>query len=127
LIVHLDTSALIAALADPRPAAVQLRELAERGDTPVISTPVLFEWCRGPRTASELRLQRELIPDDQIAPFDVPCARRAATLYAQLTRRRHRDVDIAIAACAIEHHASLWTLNIEDFSDIPGLRLYRPT
>lgn len=124
--VHLDTSALIAALADPRPAALQLRRLGERGDRPVVSTPVLFEWCRGPRTAIELRLQRELIPDDQIAVFDARCARTAAALCLQLASRRHGDLDIAIAACAIEHNAALWTLNVDDFSDIPGLRLYRP-
>jgi predicted nucleic acid-binding protein len=34
-------------------------------------------------------------------------------------------MDIAIAACAIEHRAALWTLNERDFEDIPGLMLYR--
>jgi predicted nucleic acid-binding protein len=31
-----------------------------------------------------------------------------------------------VAACAIEHGASLWTLNLGDFKDIPGLKLYHP-
>ena len=30
---------------------------------------------------------------------------------------------LAIAACAIEHDAVLWTANTKDFDDIPGLRL----
>jgi len=32
-------------------------------------------------------------------------------------------IDLAIAACALTHEAALWTLNPEDFRDIPGLRL----
>jgi predicted nucleic acid-binding protein len=31
---------------------------------------------------------------------------------------------LAIAACAIEHGARLWTLNPKDFRDIAGLVLY---
>jgi predicted nucleic acid-binding protein len=32
-------------------------------------------------------------------------------------------VDLAIAACAIVHGAALWTLNPQDFKDVPGLEL----
>jgi predicted nucleic acid-binding protein len=35
-------------------------------------------------------------------------------------------MDIAIAACAIEQRARLWTLNPEEFRDLPGLELYAP-
>jgi len=38
--------------------------------------------------------------------------------------RRGREADIAIAACAIEHEAAVWTTNRRHFQDIPGLRLY---
>ena len=113
-------------MAKPWPAGLLLRRLTERGDTPVVSTPVLFEWLRGPRTADELRDQQMLVPDDLVVAFDARCARVAANIYLQLTRPRQRDIDIAIAACAIEHNAPLWTLNVEDFSDIPGLKLYQP-
>jgi predicted nucleic acid-binding protein len=41
-------------------------------------------------------------------------------------RPRRREIDITVAACAIEHGAALWTLNTSDFEDIPGLRLYAP-
>jgi predicted nucleic acid-binding protein len=37
---------------------------------------------------------------------------------------RRRQVDLAIAACAIEARASLWTLNRSNFRDLPGLMLY---
>ena len=35
-----------------------------------------------------------------------------------------REIDLAIAPCAISWDASLWTLNPEGFVDIPGLRLH---
>jgi len=38
-------------------------------------------------------------------------------------RPRGREVDLAIAACAIVHGARLWTLNRDDFTDIPDLDL----
>ena len=59
---------------------------------------VLYEWLRGPRTVAELRVQEELFP-------------------------RGRDLDLAVAACALVHEAALWTLNPKDFIDVPGLKL----
>jgi predicted nucleic acid-binding protein len=35
-------------------------------------------------------------------------------------------MDIAIAACAIERGARLWTLHRDDFRDMPGLGLFEP-
>lgn len=92
---------------------------------PLISAPVLFEWLRGPRTAEQLADQRELFPDYGVASFTPSTAIIAAELYRALTRPRSREMDIAIAACAIEHDAAVWTLNPADFADIPGLLLYR--
>jgi predicted nucleic acid-binding protein len=51
-------------------------------------------------------------------------ARAAATLYRSATGSHRRQADIAIAACAIEDSAAIWTLNPKDFRDIPGLTLY---
>jgi predicted nucleic acid-binding protein len=34
-----------------------------------------------------------------------------------------RELDIAIAACAVVQESHLWTLNQPDFKDIPGLKL----
>ncbi|MGC9949622.1 MAG: hypothetical protein ABSF64_24920 [Bryobacteraceae bacterium] len=45
-------------------------------------------------------------------------------MYQSLHRGRGREIDLAIAACAITHEAALWTLHAADFKDIPGLRLY---
>ena len=53
-------------------------------------------------------------------------ATTAADLHAAVRRPRGRELDLAIAACAITHDARLWTLNVEDFedfNDVPGLGL----
>ena len=41
----------------------------------------------------------------------------------KIKRPRGREIDIAIAACAIAHDAQLWTVNPADFKDIPNLGL----
>ena len=51
-------------------------------------------------------------------------AATAAELYRGLRRARGRDMDIAIAACAINHGARLWTLNPDDFRELTGVELY---
>jgi predicted nucleic acid-binding protein len=50
----------------------------------------------------------------------------AASLNPAVRRPRGPDVDIAIAACAFEDGARVWTLNPDDFRDMPGLQLYDP-
>ena len=56
--------------------------------------------------------------------FGLDEARAAARVYRAVSRARGRERDIAIAGCAIEHKAALWTLNPDDFKDLPGLTLY---
>ena len=60
--VHLDTSALVDALTGPRRSLDALTRLIEDGQRIAVSTIVLYEWLRGPRTAAELDAQRELFP-----------------------------------------------------------------
>jgi predicted nucleic acid-binding protein len=122
-VIHLDTSALVDALTGPRRSASGLRRLVERGERIQLSTIVLYEWLRGPRLAGELHDQELLFPRDAAVAFGPAEAARAARLYRQIARPRGREIDLAIAACAIEHDAALWTLNREDFADIPGLAL----
>ena len=47
-------------------------------------------------------------------------------MYERVKRPRGREMDVAIAACAIEHGARLWTLNGDDFRDMPDLLLFTP-
>jgi predicted nucleic acid-binding protein len=121
--IHLDTSALIAALTGPRPAAPALRSWISDGERLGVSTLVLYEWWRGPRSPQELADQETMLPAAGAVPFTRREAELAAVVYRRLKRPRQRELDIAIAACAIANGAALWTLNPRDFRDIPGLEL----
>ena len=123
MIVHVDTSALVDALTGPRRSLDTLIRLTDQGHRLMVSTIVLYEWLRGPRTRAELASQEELFPSEQAVAFGAGEAATAARLYKQMARARGREVDLAIAACAIANGAVIWTLNPGDFRDIPDLRL----
>jgi predicted nucleic acid-binding protein len=123
-VIHLDTSALVDALTGTRRSARTLRAAIDAGERVHMSTIVLYEWLRGPRRTAELDDQETLFPGAAAIPFDKEAAAIAARLYAKLPRARGREIDLAIAACAIAHGAALWTLNRADFADIPDLRLH---
>ena len=124
--ILVDTSVLIDALTGPNRAEPDLRAAIKRGNRMGIPSLVLFEWLRGPRTRFELAVQEGLFPADKALPFGPREARVAADLYRKVASPRSREVDLAIAACAISIGAELWTHNISDFIDIPGLSLYAP-
>jgi predicted nucleic acid-binding protein len=123
VIVHVDTSALVDALTGPRRSLDTMIRLTAQGDRLALSTIVLYEWLRGPRTLAELSAQEELFPRETAVAFGAEEASVAARLYGQLRRPRGREIDIAVAAYAIAHGGALWTLNPQDFRDMPGLRL----
>jgi predicted nucleic acid-binding protein len=122
----LDTSVLVDALTGPRRSLGALRAAIDRGDRLLLPTLVLYEWLRGPRERVELALQRDLFPADTAVPFGPDEAASATRLYAAAPRARAREVDIAIAAHALVLDAPLWTLNKDDFADLPGLNLASP-
>lgn len=123
MIVHIDTSALIDALTGPRRALPRLTTLVHDGHRIAISSLVFYEWRRGPRTTAELSAQEALLPLDGVVGFDATASALAADLYRRIARPRGREVDLAIAACALSQGAALWTLNTEDFRDVADLRL----
>ena len=124
--IHLDTSVLVDAITGRGRSAAALRTAIDRAERIALSTLVLYEWKRGPRSPDELRVQDALFPTELAAPFGRTEAELAATLYRRLRRPRGREIDIAIAACALAADAALWTLNPADFADIHGLKLYDP-
>lgn len=123
MIVQVDTSALVDALTGPRRSLDTLAGLVDDGHRLQVSTLVLYEWWRGPRTRAELAAQHDLFPSEHAVPFSTDEATVAARLYRTVARPRGREIDLAIAACAIHHGAAFWTLNPGDFRDVPGLRV----
>jgi len=120
-----DTSALVDSLTGPKRSAPRLRELIEKSERLLLPSLVLYEWLRGPRSPEELAAQESLFPRHSAVQFGPQEAALAADLYRRVPRPRGRELDLAIAACAILRQAELWTLNPRDFRDIPGLKLIR--
>ncbi len=121
--IHLDTSVLIDCLTATRRSEPRLTKFVEDNERIHISALVLFEWQRGHRTAQEIEDQEAIFPADQVVPFGPLEALTAADLYRKVKRPRGREIDLAIAACALTQRAKLWTLNPNDFKDIPGLKV----
>jgi predicted nucleic acid-binding protein len=125
-VIHLDTSLLIDALTGPRRSLPAVRRVVADGVRLAVSSIVLYEWRRGPRVETELAIEAALLGPEAVVDFGEPEARLAAELYRRVKRPRGREIDLAIAACALGRSAALWTLNLGDFLDIPGLELHRP-
>ena len=98
-------------------------DLTRDGHRLALSTIVLYEWLRGPRARAELAAQEELFPSEHAVAFGHAEAAVAARLYKALPRACGREIDLAVAACAVANGAALWTLNPADFRDIQGIRL----
>lgn len=122
--IVLDTSLLIEALGAGGSMREAFRDALAAGHRMVLPTLVLYEWLRGPRTTEELAVQEAVMPAADALPFGADEARTAAELYRTLPRPRGREIDLAIAACAIAWNGVLWTLNPGDFANIPRLRLH---
>jgi len=124
-VVLLDTSILVDGLTGPKRSRLALRDAIDRGERCRLPSLVLYEWLRGPRRPEEIAIQEALFPGEDAIPFGPPEAAISARLYRTVRRPRGRAFDLAIAACAIHHGVPLWTLNVADFRDIPGLQLFK--
>ena len=81
----------------------------------LLDTSVLVDALSGPRrSAAALR---------RAGPVE---AEIAANLYREVSGARGLEIDLAIAAGAIAWEATLWTLYVEDFEDLPSLVVKRP-
>ena len=122
--ILVDTSVLVHAFTGPRDLLASLTATIRLGERLGVPALVLYEYLRGARTEAEIAQQERVFPAHSALPFGPAEAAIAARLYRTLARPRQRDTDIAIAATALTHEAALWTVNTQDFRDIPGLRLY---
>ena len=123
--IFLDTSVLVESFTGSQRLLDSFRALIRQNERLALASVVLHEWLRGPRFQEELNLQEATFPKSSIVAFGLEEAVIAARLYKSVRKARGREVDLMIAACAIRHDAELWTLNVADFKDIPGLRLLR--
>ena len=121
--IMIDSSALVDSLCGARSSEDRLIDLMAAGESFLLSTITLYEWFRGPRSEDELFWRELLFPDHEAVAFGPIEAAVAAEIYRIVKSPRRREVDIAIAATAISRDIALWTLNLRDFEDIPGLRL----
>ncbi len=121
--ILLDTSVLVEALGAGGSMREALRDAIAEGERITLPALVLYEWKRGPRIPEEIDAQEALFPSGDALPFGPDEAQLAARLYQELPRSRGREVDLAIAASALVWRSKLWTLNVEDFQDIPELAL----
>ena len=124
--ILLDTSVLIDSLSGPKRSAPALRKAIAQGERVGVPSLVLYEWLRGPRLPAELSAAEARFPGAAAVHFGPEEASVAAKLYGSVPRPRGREIDLAIASCAITWDAILWTLNVDDFADVPGLRMGRP-
>ena len=122
--IVLDTTVLVDSLTGEKRSAAALRRVFERSERVVLPALVCYEWLRGPRLPQELALAERLFPRESAIVFGPAEAALSAKLYRSVRHPRGREMDLAMAACAIVREAELWTLNRDDFSDVPGLRLY---
>jgi len=121
--IVLDTSVLVESLGAGGALRGALRDVLSQGERIVMPALVLYEWVRGPRIPEEILAQEALFPSGGALIFGPDEARVAAALYRTLPRSRGREVDLAIAATALVWNARLWTMNEQDFRDVPGLEL----
>jgi predicted nucleic acid-binding protein len=123
-VIVLDTSLLVEGLTGQKRSAPAIRNALMEGERILVPALVLYEWFRGPRLAEELAAQEALFPAASAIPFGPEEAALTAEIYRAVSRPRGREIDLAIAACALVRGAYLWTLNSADFRDVPRIRLY---
>jgi predicted nucleic acid-binding protein len=124
-VIVLDTSVLVEALGGGGSLRGPFRRTIAAGHRMVVPSLVLYEWLRGPRVPEELQAQEAVLPSRDALSFGPAEAAIASRLHREVSRARGREIDLAIAACAISWGGALWTANPGDFEDVPELRLHR--
>lgn len=123
---HLDNDFLVIALTTSGPERRYLLELASSGTEIAMSAIAWYEFQRGPRTAEHVAVAESFLAPAGVIPFSREIADVAGQLFRRLKKPRKRVADLAIAATALAHGATLVTRNAVDFSDILGLKVVDP-
>jgi predicted nucleic acid-binding protein len=126
-----DSNWVIDHLANVPEASQFLERLAEEGIAiSIITYMEIYQGVeRSPNvTEAKMKLQA-FVENVPILPFSFPVARRCANLRETLKRQNKRvnsrALDLLIAATALEYDLTFVTRNINDFKDIPDLKLHQ--
>jgi predicted nucleic acid-binding protein len=121
LVIHFDTSFLIAATVAGSPAHARVQAWSAAGEFFGISAIAWAEYLCGPLDAATEMMAPQLFPHPE--PFLPADAVIAAGLFNQSGRRKRSMADCMIAAVAIRCGASLATVNLDDFQPLTQLGL----
>jgi predicted nucleic acid-binding protein len=128
-----DSDWLIDYIAESPEAVELLERLAPVGVAfSIVSYMESYQGVARTTGPEEARRRLELILENiPVIPFSLSAARRCAELREQLRqhgkRVNQRALDLIIAATAIEFDLTLVTRNLDDFNDVPELKLYSAT
>ena len=106
-----------------------VERFARLRSVPSVSIVTMVELYGGVAAASpELKETREVMTRAMtskftILPFDADAAKAYLAIVTRLGFSRNVTLDRMIAATAIAVDATLITINVRDFRDVPGLRL----
>ncbi len=112
----------------PRPAL--LRRLAatpleEQTTSSITVGELLYGAFRLPERAADLagRIERLILPNVRVLPFDTEAARRYGALRAELERRGTPigDADMRIASIALSNQLTIVTGNLRHFQRVPDV------
>jgi tRNA(fMet)-specific endonuclease VapC len=124
-----DTDWLIDALVGIPEAVATLEQLTPDGlGISIVSVGEIYEGAYGSSDpeAKLARYRAFLAPFPVLSPTD-PIMERFARMRAALRRQGELipDLDLLIAATAMEHDLTLLTRNCRHFERVPGLKLYQ--
>jgi tRNA(fMet)-specific endonuclease VapC len=126
-----DTDWLIQVLHGNADATQTIEDLAPDGlATSLITYGELYHgayYARDPQPA--LEALRDLLTGIEMLPLTPAIMERFAIIRGLLTRNQRQqvgDMDLLIAATALEHSLTLVTFNRRDYDLVPSLTLYEP-
>ena len=105
-------------------AFLSARRMAGELRTSIVSA---MELVRGCLNGVELRMVQRLLAAMVIVPINEAVSQRAYNLVGTYALSHALDIpDALIAATALEHELTVFTVNIRDFRMIPALDVIRP-
>lgn len=126
----IDTDWVIRVLHGNADAIQTLEDQAPQGlAVSLITYDELYQGAYYARESTQaLELLRDMLDGIELLPLTTAIMERFAIVRGQLTRNQRQqigDMDLLIAATALEHDLTLLTFNTRDFQLIPGVKLHQ--